>query len=526
MADYIMNFIKIENSLEKLKIPNYILLVSIVGIGLLIRVSITYWDIFLESTDAFLFLLEARNYSVGNFEYINIRPVWPLILSGFFSVLHFEELINYMNIIRIVSITISCITIFVIFKIGKKFVNEKYALFIAALFAFDPSLIQNSVLGIREPIFILLGLIAFYYGIHKNEKFLLLAFLFSALAFDTRINGIAIPIFLSIFIIMRFKSIKKIMKWLILGIGIFLVVSFPHIILPLEQGSVPFVLYISDAISTINEGNLSPSTYNESAEDGQSIIVTSIIREIMHLVRISLPLTWILAIIGLFSWVKTRDIKFYSVIASLCIIFIIAFPMYFQSAEYRNLLLGSPLLFLLAGVGLEKNLEKLKFKKTILVTLIIVLFVSSLFVINLLDNKDKINIIERENVARTIIQEFSGRFMGDLFVNISHNIPDVQHGGVDGTSDTLYYNNDISITIQNTPVSTMEFLMNESKRLQVDYLVIDNKIDNRYPIFEEIFDNEKNFPHLEKEYEYFSQKTEFQVKVFKINYNNYWEKEN
>ena len=72
----------------------------------------------------------------------------------------------------------------------------------------------------------------------------------------------------------------------------------------------------------------------------------------------------------------------------------------------------------------------------------------------------------------------------------------------------------------------MEFLMNESKRLQVDYLVIDNKIDNRYPIFEEIFDNEKNFPHLEKEYEYFSQKTEFQVKVFKINYNNYWEKEN
>ncbi len=516
-----MNLTKIENLLEKLNVPNYILLISIVVVGLLIRISITYWDVFLESSDAFLFLLEANNYSSGNFEGINIRPIWSLILSGFFSILHFDEIINYMNLIRIISIIISSITVVLIFKIGKKFVNEKYALFIAALFAFDPSLIQNSILGIREPIFILLGLIAFYYGIHKNEKCLLLAFLFAGLAFDVRLNGIAIPIFLSIFIIIRFKSIKKILKWLVIGIGIFLVVSFPHIIIPLEQGSIPFVVYITGAIGTIDEVKQSPSTYSGLSEDGQGIIVTSIIREIIHMIRISLPLTGILAIFGLFSWIKIRDFKFYTVISSLCIIFIIAIPMYFQSAEYRNLLLASPLLFLVAGIGLEKNLEKIKLKNTVFLSLVIILFVSSMIMINVFDNRDKVKIIEKENVARDIIQEFSGRFMGDLFQNIVHNIPDVKHGGVDETSVTLYYNNDISITIQDTPISTIEFLMNESKRLQVDYLIIDNKIDNRYPIFEKIFNNESEYKFLEKQLEYSSDKIDFHVKIFKINYESY-----
>lgn len=521
-----MNLIKIENSLEKLEIPNYVLLISIIVVGFLIRVSITYWDIFLESSDAFLFLLEARDFSTGNFEKFGNRPVWPLILTGFFSIVDFKEIISYMNIIRIVSITISCVSVFVIFKIGKKFLNERYALFIAALFAFDPSLIQNSILGIREPIFILLGIIALYYGMHKNEKFLLLAFLFAGLSLDARMNGIAIPIFLSIFIILRFKSIKKILYWLVLGIGIFLVISIPNIIVPLEQGDIPFVKNIIESKDIVDKGKLSPSTYNESNKDAD-IIETSFIREMIHLIRISLPLAGVLAIIGLFSWVKTRDFKFYALISSLCVIFIIAFPMYFLSAEYRNLLLASPFLFLIAGVGLEKNLEKLKIKKTILVILVVILFISSLFMINLLDNRgDRVEIIERENVAQIIIQEFSGRFMGDLFTNISHNIPDVKHAGIKISNNTLYYNKDISITIQPNPISTVKFLMDESKRLGVDYLVIDNKLDNRYPIFEKIFNDEKNFPYLEKEYEYFSDETEFQVKVFKINYDVYWQKEN
>ncbi len=514
-----MNLTLLENKLKRIKISNPLILFVIVLAGFFIRAYYTYWDLNLESSDAFLFLIESTLFAQGNFEQVNIRPLWPLFLSGFFSVIQFDEIINYMNTIRMVSICISSISILLIFKISQKFIKDKYALFVAALFAFDPSLIQNSILGIREPMFILLGMISFYYAIHKNEKFLLLAFFFAGLSFDTRINAIAIPIFLCIFIIIRYKSFKKIIKWIAIGLMIFVFTSFPHILIPLEQEKIPFLAYVIDISETVAERKISPSTYSDEGQT--NILSTAIIRELIHFIRISLPFAGIFGIMGLLLWSRERDFKFYAIISSLIVILLIAFPMYFKSAEYRNLLLASPLLFILAGVGLEKKLEKVEFKKTILLVLVIVLFISSIIMINSLDNRNKMEMVEKENIAKNIVNEFTGRFMGDLFSNISHNIPNVIHGGVENTSETLYYNENISITIQSVPIDSVELLIYESERLKVDYLTIDNRIDNRYPIFEEIFNNESEYKFLEKQLEYSSDKIDFHVKIFKINYESY-----
>ncbi len=175
-------------------------------------------------------------------------------------------------------------------------------------------------------------------------------------------------------------------------------------------------------------------------------------------------------------------------------------------------------MFILAGVGLERKIEKIKFKKITIMILTIILIFSSIITVNLLDNRDKEESLEKEKIAKIIVNKFSGRFMGDLFGYINQNIPNVQHGGVGDTSTTLYYNENTSITIQDTPITSAEFLMKESKRLNVDYLIIDNITDNRYPIFEDIFKNEKKYPFLEKSLEYTSKNINFEVKVFKINH--------
>ena len=196
-----MKILQINEKIELLKIPTLMSLLIIIIIGFSVRAYFTYWNMNFESPDAFLFLLEANSFVEGNFDKFGIRAIWPMIISGFFSIFQFTELVDKLNLIRIISISISTITTVLVYKISKKFVKSKYALFVAALFAFDPSLIENSVLGIREPIFLLLGLISIYYGIHKNEKFMFLAFVFAGLAFDTKIAGIVIPIFLCIFIL-------------------------------------------------------------------------------------------------------------------------------------------------------------------------------------------------------------------------------------------------------------------------------------------------------------------------------------
>ena len=513
-----MKISQFGEKIESIKISNVVLLLVIIVIGFSVRSYFTYWNMNFESPDAFLFLLEANSFVEGSFDRFSIRAVWPMIISGFFSIFQFTELVDKMNLIRIISISISTISIFLIYKISKKFIKNKYALFVAALFAFDPSLIENSVLGIREPIFLLFGLIAVYYGIHKNEKFMFLAFAFAGLAFDTKIAGIAIPIFLCAFILLKFKSFNKKIKFVSIGIIIFLIVASPYIILTFEQGGIPFIWILTNSMNYLETNNISPSTYSEPNES-LGIVETSIVREIIHLLRINLPLTWIFVIVGFFSWIQTRDFKFYSVISALAVILLIALPMYFQSAEYRNLLLASPFLFILAGVGLDRKIEKIKFRKITILILTIILIFTSIITVNMLDNRDKEENLEKEKIAKIIVNEFSGRFMGDLFGHINQNIPNVKHGEVADTSTTLYYNENISITIQPTSITSVEYLMKESKRLNVDYLIIDNRSDNRYPIFEDIFKNEKKYPYLEKSLEYTSKNINFEVKVFKINYN-------
>ena len=345
-----------------------------------------------------------------------------------------------------------------------------------------------------------------------------LAFAFAGLAFDTKIAGIAIPIFLCAFILLKFKSFNKKIKFVSIGIIIFLIVASPYLILTFEQGNIPFIGMLKSSMNYLEANNISPSTYSE-ANESLGIVETSIIKEIIHLVRINLPLTWIFVIVGFLSWMQTRDFKFYAVISALVVILLIALPMYFQSAEYRNLLLASPFLFILAGVGLERKIEKIKFRKITILILTIILIFCSIITVNMLDNRDKEENLEKEKIAKIIVNEFSGRFMGDLFGHINQNIPNVKHGEVGDTSTTLYYNENISITIQHTSITSVEYLMKESKRLNVDYLIIDNRLDNRYPIFEDIFKNEKKYPYLEKSSEYTSKNINFEVKVFKINYN-------
>ena len=518
-----MNLINFETQLNFLKIPTPLILILIITSGFLVRIYFAYWNINFESSDAFLFFLEAKSFSEGNFKEINVRSLWPLLISPFLSIFQFEKLVDNVNLIKIISIFISSITVLVIFKISKKFVKVRYALFVAALFAFDPSIIQNSVFGIREPIFILLGLISFFYGINKNEKFMLLAFLFAGLAMDAKVNAIVLPIFLSVLIFVRFKSFKKISKYILAGMGIFVIVSIPYILIPIEQGQIPFIFYAIDASNTVNENIITPSTYTDSNSDNQEIIINSFLREIIHFARINLPITWIFACIGFFAWINNRDYKFYGIISLLAIILVVALPMYFQSAEYRNLLLASPLLFILSGIGLEKILEKRKIRKIILISVTIILFSTSIFLITILDNRDKEEILEKENISKIIIEKFSGRFLGDLFVNINQNIPNVEHGAVKDTSNVLYYNDRNSITMQITPITSSEFLISESDRLKVDYIIIDNKLDNRFPLFENIFQFEDNYPYLEKEFEYISEITDLHVKIFKINYDHYKE---
>ena len=152
----------IEKGLEKIVERKFLalFLVAILGIGL--RVYFMPWEYPTNSPDAFVFMNEAINYSKGNFEQFNVRFIWPMFLSIFFQFSDDNSnLMTYTTIMRIVSIGVSIITIPVIYVIAKKFVSHKWAVICAAIFTLEANLVENSIFGITETIFILVGLLGF-----------------------------------------------------------------------------------------------------------------------------------------------------------------------------------------------------------------------------------------------------------------------------------------------------------------------------------------------------------------------------
>ena len=132
-----------------------------------------------------------------------------------------------MNAQRIISILISVVTVIPIYFLGRKFFNEKYSLVIAALFAFEPRLIENSLLGITEPLYLLLGTIALVLFLSKNNKIIIISFIAAALFCLIRYEGLLIIIPMTIMYFVRFHKNKKQILTYFIAIVIFTMILLP-----------------------------------------------------------------------------------------------------------------------------------------------------------------------------------------------------------------------------------------------------------------------------------------------------------
>ena len=97
--------------------------------------------------------------------------LWPSILSIFFSVNSSNNILDFMNMQRMLSTIISALTIFPIFFLCRKFFSNKYALLGASFFIFEPRLIINSLQGITEPIYLLIGILIILFSLSQSKKF-------------------------------------------------------------------------------------------------------------------------------------------------------------------------------------------------------------------------------------------------------------------------------------------------------------------------------------------------------------------
>ena len=516
-----MQIIKfLDDKLEKIESKTIFSLFGVILLGLIIRVYFTPWDLPTNSSDSFLLMIEGIAFSEGDFTYLSHRSLWPLFLSGFFSMFRFDDYFGYMTLVRIISISVSLATIPIIYLISKEFVKEKYAILATVLFTLESNLIENSIFGQTEPLFILFGLTSFYFIIQKNQKYQLLAFVFAGLAFDTRINGIVLILLLIFALTLKIKNHESSIKNLTFGIVLSLLIIIPiHIIEPILQDK-PIFPFIGTVAVTILEEQEHYSTY-QSSEDLSSdkIIFNAIKNEFSHIIRISIPYLIMFFPIGII--VSLRNINFKEKMLFLVIIIslIVAIPQYTVSNEFRNLFFLTPFLCIFSVIGIQKLTEKIEIKNLFLILLVGGLILLSANFLRERYDIDEGYFLEKDDFGKYIVNNYEGNISGNMRLEIIRNIPDLRLSSSHFNDKLAYF--DPGITMDSIPQ-----LMKYSKENMIDYLIIEEYIvQKHYPIFNEILINKNQYVYLEEVFDSNNlDYKKFKAKIFKINWDSYNER--
>ena len=161
-----------------------------------------------------------NNYSPAN-------PGWSMFVSGFFYLLNFETVNEFMQTQKILSIIISVITVIPIYFLCRKFLGEKLSIIGCIFFVFEPHLIQNSLLGITDPLYILLITSSLALSLSTNKKLIYFSFVIIGLSTYVRAEGIVVFLALISIVLIKEKNDKRKIFTLLFCILIFTLVVFP-----------------------------------------------------------------------------------------------------------------------------------------------------------------------------------------------------------------------------------------------------------------------------------------------------------
>ena len=192
-----------------------ILILIIIGVSsLLLRLSYVSFEIPLsfDALSYFHYAIEISKLGQLPETHTLANNGWSIFLSFFFTIFQQNETNYLMQLQKILSIIISVSTIIPLYYLLKKKFNFNLIILGIIIFTFEPRLIQNSILGITDPLYILILTISFVYFLKYSIKNTYISFALVSFATLVRSEGIfvfiafiilslSLIVFLSIFVL-------------------------------------------------------------------------------------------------------------------------------------------------------------------------------------------------------------------------------------------------------------------------------------------------------------------------------------
>ena len=214
-------------NINKIETKFVFIIIFLIGLGLRLFYFPYELPLIADGMDYFTYATAINFHGYLPNEWAPANIGWPMFLSFWFSLVSLDSSFDYMQFQRILSIILSSLTVIPIYYLCRKFFSSKISLIGAALFAFEPRIILNSILGITDSLFILIGISSLVIFLRYDRKGILIAFTLASFATIVRSEGIFLLITISILFFIKNKISKEIVKTYLPALIIFLLILAP-----------------------------------------------------------------------------------------------------------------------------------------------------------------------------------------------------------------------------------------------------------------------------------------------------------
>ena len=533
-------------------------LVSIIIISLFLKLYTIDFTLPLTG-DGLSYLLNSIAHVNGDFSQHPHRSTgWSLFLYPFLSIIDSNDILVYSNVSRIVSISISLVSIVLVYALGKKFFNEKYSLVVACLFAFEPHLNYNSGFGLTEPLYHFLILVSFYFVFNEKSKFIIISLILASFVWWTRFNGITIFIIITIIYFLTQKKDLKTIRNFSIGLFLFLLIISPMLIQRADQYGDPFYFtYTGKVFSGSYEQLISiqvkenPVTALEYIENNgifsflENFLGQGIFNIFSTFSRILFPFLIILLPIGIFFSFRAFDqkTKFIKINWLIIILSSLSLILTFSIiAEKRYLYFIFPFLIIFATIPIQRftdyGLSTFSFsqrqKNISLIIIISIILLLSIWFTARYDKPDLELENEKIEFSKFAINNLSGnlqREMGYAFDYYALMLIDNPKGNfknckVNFVSDYCGIDRERLVNRITVTGDSLEEIILSGKNYDLKYILSNEKPDDVgfHEFLDEIYFTEKKYVYLTKIFDsndYGFKKLKF--KIYEIDYEKFEE---
>jgi hypothetical protein len=430
---------------------------------------------------------------------------WPIFLSFFFSIFRFDNFLDYMTLQRGITVGLSLLTIIPVYYTCRKFIEKPYAIAGTAIFAFDPRVIQNSFLGITEPLYILLLSSAFALYFSSKDKLVYLSFVLVGLSSIVRAEGLFVFVPMIAMFYVRNRKENKIILKVILGITIFILLLLPIALFRISiEGNDALTGRVMDGASQV---------LTTSHDVGVSSFLKTSIENIVKLGGWSLvPIFMILLPMGLYFFIKERDIN---KITILIMIFFMLLPVLYALAfiqDTRYMYPLFPLFAIISAFTIKKAVVKSKRQSLFLILIVgAILLASATFLeIKKFDYEHQKESLGIAHEVVAIANGVNTYYPEDSFITpaeLPEKWPSLKSS--------------INFKTSMIPIDKFDSLteyIKLSEKNGLTHLVVDGQ-KNRPVFLNDVFYHKEKYPYLTEVYDSSEHGFKYHVKIFKIDYN-------